>query len=285
MSPEPRDRSRDRSGAAAGAETPTSETSSSSDSAAQVGALPINVGRRKGHDYANDEIDPAGFDMLSRSLTIGGTFLEPESTENAMLRRPSVSNPNPRIADDGEDMESDNEPYEDSPLLHRQQTSSTIRSTASTRSTPYLNNVSPARFWFIFSQILAAYFISCFDGTIMASSHPVITSYFHASNSASWLSTAFLLTSTAFQPLLGRLSDAVGRKPLFVGCVGVFALATMWCALAQSIESFILGRAACGLGAGGVMSLGSIIVSDLVPIEQVPIILPPPSLPSSTEGS
>ncbi|CAM1511369.1 Fc.00g088820.m01.CDS01 [Cosmosporella sp. VM-42] len=268
MSPERSDSSRARSSVASGIETPGSETSSSSDSAALVGALPINVGRRKGDDYTGDEIDPTGFDMLSRSLSVGGTFLEPESTENAMLRRPSITNPNPRRVDEEEeDMESDNEPYEDSPLLQRQRTASTIRSTVSSPSTPYLNNVSPARFWFIFSQILLAYFISCFDGTIMASSHPVITSYFHASNSASWLSTAFLLTSTAFQPLLGRLSDAVGRKPLFVGCLGVFAFATMWCAVAQSIESFIMGRAACGLGAGGVMSLGSIIVSDLVPIE------------------
>ncbi|UNI21811.1 Beta-aspartyl-peptidase [Purpureocillium takamizusanense] len=133
---------------------------------------------------------------------------------------------------------------------------------------PYLNGVSPGRFWFIFSQLLLSQFIGCFDGTIMASSHPVITSYFGAANSASWLSTAFLLTSTAFQPLLGRLSDAVGRKPLFLGCLAIFALATAWCAAAWSIESFIVARALCGLGAGGSMTLGSIITSDLVPIER-----------------
>lgn len=158
----------------------------------------------------------------------------------------------------------DLEPDEDSPLLHRTRTGSTTHSIS---TTPFLNNTSTTRFWFIFSTILLAYFIACFDGTIMASSHPVITSYFHASNSASWLSTAFLLTSTAFQPLLGRLSDAVGRKPLFVGSLGVFAVATMWCAVAGSIRSFIVGRAFCGLGAGGIMTVGSIIVSDLIPIE------------------
>ncbi|KAF7861621.1 uncharacterized protein EAF02_010575 [Botrytis sinoallii] len=40
-----------------------------------------------------------------------------------------------------------------------------------------------------------------------------------------------------------------------------------WCALAQSMTSFIIARAVCGLGAGGVMSMGSIITSDLIPIE------------------
>ncbi|KAF4964162.1 hypothetical protein FSARC_7891 [Fusarium sarcochroum] len=136
-----------------------------------------------------------------------------------------------------------------------------------TKSSPFLRDISTWHFWLIFTQILATHFISCFDSTIMASSHPVITSYFNASNSASWLSASFLLTASAFQPLLGRLSDAIGRKPLFVGCTGVFAIATLWCALAESIESLILGRAVCGLGAGGVLTLGNIIVGDLVPIE------------------
>jgi len=132
---------------------------------------------------------------------------------------------------------------------------------------PYLGGVSVSRFWLIFSGILATNFIACFDGTIMASSHPVITSYFNSSNSASWLSTAFLLTSTSFQPLLGRLSDTLGRKPPYLVTMTIFLLATVWCGLAQSMTSFILARAACGLGAGGMMTLGSIIISDLVPIE------------------
>lgn len=47
----------------------------------------------------------------------------------------------------------------------------------------------------------------------------------------------------------------------------VFAAATVWCGLATSMGSFILARAACGLGAGGMMAVGTIIISDLVPIE------------------
>ncbi|KEF57378.1 uncharacterized protein A1O9_05295 [Exophiala aquamarina CBS 119918] len=101
----------------------------------------------------------------------------------------------------------------------------------------------------------------------MASSHPVITSYFGASQVASWLSTVFLITSTAFQPLFGRLSDTIGRKSIFLLSFAIFGLTTLWCALANSIESFIAARAACGLGAGGTMSMSLIIVSDLVRIE------------------
>ncbi|KAF2494141.1 MFS general substrate transporter [Lophium mytilinum] len=101
----------------------------------------------------------------------------------------------------------------------------------------------------------------------MASSHPVITSHFNASNSASWLSTAFLLTSTAFQPLFGRISDTVGRRPIYLlGLLSITAT-TAWCALAQSIGSFIAARAFCGLAAGGILAMGSIMTNDLVSIE------------------
>jgi MFS family permease len=47
-------------------------------------------------------------------------------------------------------------------------------------------------------------------------------SYFRSSNQASWLSTAFLLTSTAIQPVVGRLSDTIGRKPPYLFAMTVF---------------------------------------------------------------
>ncbi|KAK2010869.1 major facilitator superfamily transporter [Colletotrichum eremochloae] len=217
-------------------------------------------------------IPPNEFDLLlSRSLPTSGPFLEPESTVNPLLRGPrrySTASKNRRPSlDSRTDHEAGAGAVVDSEAGRDSDAVSVSGSSTTAVSTPFLNGLSRSRFWFIFAEILLTYFIACFDGTIMASSHPVITSYFHASNSASWLSTAFLLTSSAFQPLLGRLSDSIGRKPPYVATMVIFAIATAWCALAQSMTSFILARALCGLGAGGMMTLGSIIVSDLVPIE------------------
>lgn len=131
----------------------------------------------------------------------------------------------------------------------------------------FLYGVTASQFWACFVGIALVCFVACFDSTLMASSHPVITSYFDASNSASWLSTSFLLTSTAFQPMQGRISDTFGRKPVFVFSLMAFLLGTLWCALAQSILEFIFARAMCGFGAAGSMTMGTIIVSDLVPLE------------------
>jgi hypothetical protein len=120
---------------------------------------------------------------------------------------------------------------------------------------PYLIPATRAQFWFIFTPILLQYFVCMFDAYFMSTSHPVITSYFRASNAASWLSTAFMLTSTSFQPTFGRLSDTIGRRPVYLVALALFIATTAWCALAQSIESFIVARAFCGIAAGGMMAM------------------------------
>lgn len=215
----------------------------------------------------DDSIDPDDFDLLlSRSTSYtGGPLLRPESVENPLLRgerRYSSSRAgHPPFVSHSRRESIASEAIDDD-------LASELDRDGRGAETFFLGNLSHSRFWLIFSTVLALNFIANFDGTIMASSHPVITSYFNSSNSASWLSTAFLLTSTAFQPLLGSLSDSIGRKTPYIATMAIFTLATLWCALAQSMTSFIAARAACGLGAGGVMTLGSIIVSDLVPIER-----------------
>lgn len=223
----------------------------------------IQQRERQDDEETESDIDPDEFDLLLSKSTsyTGGPFLGPESSETPLLRgdrkyssvsrRPALSRQPSCQSDAVDDV-----------------LAGELERAGITTESPFLNGLSASHFWLIFSNVLALNFISNFDGTLMASSHPVITSYFHSSNSASWLSTAFLLTSTAFQPLLGSLSDSIGRKTPYILTMFIFALATLWCALAQSMTSFIIARAVCGVGAGGVMTLGSIIVSDLVPIER-----------------
>lgn len=46
-------------------------------------------------------------------------------------------------------------------------------------------------------------FLMGFDQTIAASTYAVIGSEFQSMNQVSWISTSYLITSTAFQPLYG----------------------------------------------------------------------------------
>ncbi|KAJ9650103.1 hypothetical protein H2198_010580 [Neophaeococcomyces mojaviensis] len=127
--------------------------------------------------------------------------------------------------------------------------------------------IDPRQFRWLLTCVICAYTLAFFDSTLMASSHPVITSYFHASNAASWMSTVFYLTSTVSQPLYGRISDVIGRRPVYLFAIAMFGLATGWCALAPTVGSFIAARAFCGFGAGGVIAMSGILISDVVKLE------------------
>ncbi|KAI2633661.1 major facilitator superfamily domain-containing protein [Hypomontagnella submonticulosa] len=250
---------------------------------------PIAIPRGNGDKYDDDDegsstdADPNESELrIARSFTSGASGLAPEAFESAMLRgrrrsrstvrrastvRSSFASLSPRPIPNGHHHHHHHQEQHADALVSNGGSEDLEAAHADVAKT-YLIDTDQRRFWIVFLSIMMTHFIACFDGTIMASSHPVITSYFHSSNSASWLSTAFLLTSTAFQPIVGRLSDTIGRKPPYLAAVVIFALATLWCSLAQSMMSFILARAACGLGAGGVLGMGSIIISDLVPIER-----------------
>ncbi|MCJ1469139.1 hypothetical protein MMC07_007772 [Pseudocyphellaria aurata] len=123
-----------------------------------------------------------------------------------------------------------------------------------------------AIFRLVFGAILAQYFVAFFDQALVNTIHPVITSEFHSSKVAAWLETAFLLTSTAFQPLAARLSDNIGRRPLHLFSLFVFGLTTAWCAIAHNMTSLIAARAFCGIGAGGVLAMSPIMTNDIVDI-------------------
>ena len=75
--------------------------------------------------------------------------------------------------------------------------------------------------------------------------------------------TVFFLALAAGQPFYGPVSDMVGRKPpLYVG-LGLFALASIGCALANDIQTLIVLRFLQGLGAAAGMAIPRAIVRDL----------------------
>lgn len=83
---------------------------------------------------------------------------------------------------------------------------------------------------------------------------PVLTTYGMALQGASEALIGIAigiygLTQAVFQIPFGLLSDRIGRKPLIVGGLAVFAAGSVIAALSDSIWGIILGRALQGSGA------------------------------------
>ncbi|GJN90870.1 hypothetical protein Rhopal_003884-T1 [Rhodotorula paludigena] len=70
------------------------------------------------------------------------------------------------------------------------------------------------------------------------------------------------------QPVWGRLSDIFGRKYTLITCLVIFTIASLACALAQSMLQLIVFRGAQGFGGGGLMNLVMIIISDIVSLKE-----------------
>lgn len=114
----------------------------------------------------------------------------------------------------------------------------------------------PRAFFWIELAIFANVFLYGFDGTITAATYAVISSEFDAANTASWLTTSYLVTSTAFQPLYGRFSDIFGRRICFFVSTITFAAGCLGCGLASNIVLVNVMRALTGFGGGGLMTMG-----------------------------
>ena len=61
----------------------------------------------------------------------------------------------------------------------------------------------------------------------------------------------------------GPLSDAVGRKPVIMGSLLVYAVASVACAFAPTLEWLLVGRVAQGLAAGGSTIVSRTVIRDL----------------------
>ncbi len=97
---------------------------------------------------------------------------------------------------------------------------------------------------------------------------PTIATDLQAQNTISWAGTSSLIANTTFQMLYGRLSDIFGRKSVFLGAIGLLALADVLCGASQSPAMFYIFRGIAGIGGGGITNLAMIIVSDVVTLEQ-----------------
>jgi hypothetical protein len=110
-------------------------------------------------------------------------------------------------------------------------------------------------------------FVSFIDQTSVSTATPAIAGDLNTGTATSWIGTSFLIASTAFQLINGRLSDIFGRKNLLLISLCLMALGDLACGFAQTgVQLFVL-RAIAGIGGGGINSLVMIIVSDITTLQ------------------
>ncbi|KAF8523955.1 MFS general substrate transporter [Hysterangium stoloniferum] len=120
----------------------------------------------------------------------------------------------------------------------------------------------------VFIPISLGVFLVAMDGTIVASIYAIIGSDLKQLQNTSWIATGYMLTLTAFQPLYGKLSDIFGRKSCLLFAYSTFGIGCLACGLSRNMTELIAGRIFTGLGGGGMTTVVSILISDIVPLRE-----------------
>lgn len=105
--------------------------------------------------------------------------------------------------------------------------------------------------------------ITAMEGTVVSTAMPTIIGSLHGIQLYAWVFSAYLVTSTTTVPIYGKLADALGRRPVFLGAAALFLLGSILSGAAHSMPQLIAFRALQGLGAGGVLPVTLTIIGDL----------------------
>ncbi|MEU3495062.1 DHA2 family efflux MFS transporter permease subunit [Kitasatospora cineracea] len=116
---------------------------------------------------------------------------------------------------------------------------------------------------------MAGGFIALLDTTIVNVSMQETTARFGGINQVQWVVTAYLLALAAVMPATGWLATRFGTKRVFAAAVTLFALGSLGCAAAQSLDQLIAARGISGAAAGVLTPVSTILLTRGVPREHL----------------
>jgi EmrB/QacA subfamily drug resistance transporter len=113
--------------------------------------------------------------------------------------------------------------------------------------------------WILAATILGSS-MAYIDGTVVNVALPALQSNFNATViDVQWVIESYALVLASLLLVGGSLGDYFGRRLVFAIGVAVFALSSIWCGLAATVDQLIIARAAQGVG-GALLVPGSLAI-------------------------
>jgi EmrB/QacA subfamily drug resistance transporter len=114
--------------------------------------------------------------------------------------------------------------------------------------------------------VACALFMENLDGTVISTALPAIAHDLHQSPIQLKLAlTSYLLTLAIFIPASGWFADRFGGRTVFRLAILIFALGSLLCGFAGSIESLVAARALQGIGGAMMVPVGRLVILRTVP--------------------
>jgi len=79
---------------------------------------------------------------------------------------------------------------------------------------------------------------------------------------AAWIVNVYLIAYVAVMPFMGRLSDVLGRRRVFIGALSLFLVGSVIIPTTHTLGPFLVGRVLTAMGGGALVPIGMAAVSD-----------------------
>lgn len=112
---------------------------------------------------------------------------------------------------------------------------------------------------------MIVHFVSMISSTIVANSGPIIVDDLRGLSLYAWVFSSYTLAATICVPIVGKLSDLMGRRVFYIAGLLVFAIGTASCGFARSMDELIVARFVSGCGGGALLALGGATLGDIFP--------------------
>ncbi len=122
-----------------------------------------------------------------------------------------------------------------------------------------------AQLYATMAGLLVALLLAALDQTIVSTAMPRIVADLLGFEHYAWATTAYLLTSTAVVPIVGKLSDMYGSRRFLLGGSAFFVFASILCGLSQDMTQLAVFRGLQGIGGGMIFAITMVVASALFP--------------------
>ena len=107
------------------------------------------------------------------------------------------------------------------------------------------------------------------DISIVGPAIPSIEKALHeGARDLSWIFSIYVLFNLVGISLMAKLSDAYGRRWIYILAVAIFGIGSLVVSLSHDTIMLLVGRAIQGFGASGIFPVASATIGDVFPVEK-----------------
>src|SRR3569833_558902 len=127
------------------------------------------------------------------------------------------------------------------------------------------------RRWWVLGALILAVLLVGLDSTVLNVALPTLAADLGASTAQlQWIVDAFVLVLAGLLLPAGALADRLGRRPVLVGGIAVFALGSLAAAYSGTATGLIVARAVMGVGAAVILPVPLAVLPSIFDADERP---------------